>query len=130
VAVLVAVFDGVEVAVFVAVFVAVLVAVRVAVFVAVFPVVEVEVAVAVLVAVPGIDVGVAVLTTGFVVFESHPTIKAAGGKVIKNKKLIIFFIFASPFNIFESQNFYEIQGVLKQGPCRSAIAPNNMTGDR
>jgi hypothetical protein len=96
VAVLVAVLDGEEVAVFVAVLVAVLVAVCVEVFVAVFPTVEVAVLVAVWVAVPGIGVGVAVLTTGLVVLDSHPTIKAAGSEVMMNKKPIIFLIFTSP----------------------------------
>jgi hypothetical protein len=88
VAVLVAVFDGEDVAVFVAVLVAVFVAVTVAV----------------VVAVPGIDVGVAVLTTGLVVLESHPTIKAAGSEISRNNKPMIFFIFASPLKYFRIPN--------------------------
>jgi hypothetical protein len=107
------------VAVLVAVLVGELVAVLVAVLVTVFVAVLVDVTVAVEIAVPvAVLVGVAVLTTGFVCFESHPTIKAAGSNIAMIKKLMIFFIFASPFEIFESQTIYEIQEVLKQGACR------------
>jgi hypothetical protein len=53
--------------------------------------------VAVFVAVPVVfEVGVAVLTTGFVVLDSHPTIKAAGAEISRNNKPMIFFIFSSP----------------------------------